>query len=325
MCQTRPAKVEGSSAPRGMVRVLPMGKGASCLLCGTCTGTRRPSQVALSRWPQRGFQMSPATKRLFAPTVIFVLLAAAIATGGLVLSGVVLAQQSNVSPVTNITVCSGPNAGEVIVSWDAIPSATYYRIGYVNMVKDYPRAKASATGEWIEAFIYVDVNAQNIPSTGGREQYTLRRLVQGDRHAFTVLTSNSVVNTRETISGAYSWPQNPRWAFHEVANPQPDCTAAAPPHRQTNTNPNYSSGNTDTHAVSHSDADAHTRIQCSQYRNHQVCFRPSVLQFLERDHNPRQPSRCTNCPRCGGLWVAQRTKFTRNPRSPNAGSPQYGL
>ena len=97
------------------------------------------------------------------------------------------------------------------------------------MVKDYPRAKASATGEWIEAFIYVDVNAQNIPSTGGREQYTLRRLVQGDRHAFTVLTSNSVVNTRETISGAYSWPQNPRWAFHEVTNPQSNCTAAAPP------------------------------------------------------------------------------------------------
>lgn len=173
--------------------------------------------------------MPSATKRLLAPAVIFVLLVAVIATGGLILSGVVLAQQGNVAPVTNIAVCSGPNAEEVIVSWDAIPSATYYRIGYVNMVKDYPRAKASATGEWIEAFTYVDVNAWNIPSTGGRDQYTLRRLVQGDRHAFTVLTSNNVVNTLEIISGRYSWPQNPRWAFHTVTDPDPACSAAAPP------------------------------------------------------------------------------------------------
>ncbi len=73
------------------------------------------------------------------------------------------------------------------------------------------------------------MNARNIPVTGGRGQYTLRRLVQGDRHAFTVLTSNNVVNTVETISGAYSWPQNPRWAFHTVTNPDSACSAAAPP------------------------------------------------------------------------------------------------
>ena len=141
--------------------------------------------------------------------------------------------QGNVSPVTNIAVCSGPSAGEVVISWDSAPQATYYRIGYVNMVKDYPRAKASATGEWIEAFVYVDVNAQNIAVSGGRGQYTLRRLVQGDRHAFTVLTSNNVVNTVETISGAYSWPQNPRWAFHTVTNPDFTCSTAALPDNNT--------------------------------------------------------------------------------------------
>ena len=137
--------------------------------------------------------------------------------------------QGGAAPVTNIAVCSGPQAGEVIISWDPVSQATYYRIGYVNMVKDYPRAKASVTGQWIEAFVYVDVNARNIPVTGGRGQYTLRRLVQGDRHALTVLTSNNVVNTTETISGAYSWPQNPRWAFHTVTNPDPACSVAAPP------------------------------------------------------------------------------------------------
>ena len=112
--------------------------------------------------------------------------------------------QGGVPPVTNIEICSGPEAGQVVVSWDSVPEAAYYRIGYVNMVKDYPRASASVTGEWIEAFVYVDVNARNIPVTGGRGQYTLHRLVQGDRHAFTVLTSNNMVNTRETFSGAYS-------------------------------------------------------------------------------------------------------------------------
>ena len=130
----------------------------------------------------------------------------------------------HVHPVTNIKACSGPDAGEAMISWDAVPAATHYRIGYVNMIKDYPRAKASVTGEWIEAFIYVDVNAQNLKvSDDGRAQYILRRLAQGDRHAFTVLTSKDVVNTVETISGEYHWPQNPRWQFLTVADPEPDC------------------------------------------------------------------------------------------------------
>ena len=129
-----------------------------------------------------------------------------------------------VSPVTNITACSGPYAGEVMVSWDAVSLATHYRIGYVNMVQDYPRAKASVTGDWTEAFIYVDVNAQNLQvSDDGQVQYVLRRLVHGDRHAFTVLTSKDVVNTVEAISGEYHWPRNPRWMFLTVADPEPEC------------------------------------------------------------------------------------------------------
>ena len=44
-----------------------------------------------------------------------------------------------------------------------MPDATYYRIGYVNMEVDYHLAKASCTGEWLEAFVYIDVNAQNVP------------------------------------------------------------------------------------------------------------------------------------------------------------------
>ena len=119
-----------------------------------------------------------------------------------------------VPPTDNIAVRAGASTGEIIVSWDAVPRATHYRIGYVNMETDYPLAKASITGDWINAFIYVDEDARNLPVSNGRVEYTLRRLAPGVRHALTVLTSNDVVNTTETIGGTYYWPQNPRWQFH---------------------------------------------------------------------------------------------------------------
>ena len=126
------------------------------------------------------------------------------------------------APATgNIRVVDGPNPGEVVISWDAVPAATHYRIGYVNMVQDYPLAKASVTGEWIEAFVYVDVNARNFTVSGGRAQYGIRRLAQGDRHAFTVLTSSNFVDTGGggSVSSEFSWPPiGSRWEFHTVAD-----------------------------------------------------------------------------------------------------------
>ena len=118
-------------------------------------------------------------------------------------------------PTANVDVRAGANPGEVIVSWDAVPSATHYRIGYVNMEVDYYLATASCTGEWIEAFVYVDVNAQNIPVTYGRAEYTVRRLAPGVRHAFTVLTSNNFADTGGggSVSSEFFWPSNPRWTF----------------------------------------------------------------------------------------------------------------
>ena len=116
-------------------------------------------------------------------------------------------------PITNLTVQAGPGPDEATLSWDAVPDATYYRIGYVNMEIDYHLAKASCTGEWLEAFVYIDVNAQNVPVSDGRAEYTLRRLAPGARHAFTVLTSNNFYNTRANAGGDYSWPQYPRWQF----------------------------------------------------------------------------------------------------------------
>ena len=121
------------------------------------------------------------------------------------------------APITNLSVQAGPVTGEVTLSWDAVADATHYRIGYVNMEVDYNLAKASCTGEWIEAFVYVDVNARNIPVSNGRAEYTVRRIASGARHAFTVLTSNNFVDTGGggSVSSEFFWPSTPRWQFLE--------------------------------------------------------------------------------------------------------------
>ena len=136
--------------------------------------------------------------------------------------------QTRVPPVTNVSVRNGVNPGEAIISWDVVPFVTHYRIGYVNMEADYPLAKASRTGDWINAFIYVDEDARNLRVADGRAEYTVRRLAQGVRHAFTVLSSGSVVNNRHDLIGSYSWPQNPRWRFLTVTDQGGSCPTIAP-------------------------------------------------------------------------------------------------
>ena len=125
--------------------------------------------------------------------------------------------EANPPSTANIAVADvGSPGGEVVVSWDAVPEATHYRIGYVNMELDYHFAKASCTGEWIEAFIYVDVNARNITVSDGRAEYTVRRLSPGARHAFTVLTSNNFVDSGSggSVGSEFFWPpQGSRWTF----------------------------------------------------------------------------------------------------------------
>ena len=126
--------------------------------------------------------------------------------------------QVRTPPATNIQVVNGHNPGEVIISWNAVPEATHYRIGYVNLDTDYPLAKASRTGNWREAFIYVDVEVENFSQT----VYTIRRLEQGTSHAFAVLTNNSRY-------GQPTWPSNPAWQNLTVTDQGGACPTAAAP------------------------------------------------------------------------------------------------
>ena len=150
--------------------------------------------------------------------IISVLLLTALVSG----SGSNTASAQSKAPATsNIRVADGQNPGEVIISWDYVEQAMYYRIGYVNMERDYPLAKASRTGNWIEAFVYVDLEARNFVQSRGRVQYTMRGLQQNVRHAFSVLTNSSRY-------GEPTWPSNPRWRFLTVADWGGTCPTDAP-------------------------------------------------------------------------------------------------
>ena len=166
--------------------------------------------------------MSALVLRRFLPVFTLALLCA-LAVAQVGFSG---SAQGAPLPTGNIAVREGDNAGEVVVSWDAVPQATHYRIGYVNMEVDYLLATASCTGEWIEAFIYVDVNARNIlVNSDGRAEYTIRRLSPEAAHAFTVLTSNDFVDTGggESVSSEFFWPpKGSRWARLPGRNTLPE-------------------------------------------------------------------------------------------------------
>ena len=140
----------------------------------------------------------------FSPFTIIAALLVAIVLVGVGGNAIPAGAQTKAPRATNIQVRDGSNPGEVIITWNAAPGVSYYRIGYVNMVTDYPLAKASRTGDWKEAFVYADVEAQNFEFTG--TTYTLRRLEQGARHAFAVLTNNQRY-------GQPTWPSNPDWVF----------------------------------------------------------------------------------------------------------------
>ena len=156
--------------------------------------------------------------------IVPVVIVAALAILAAIISGAPPAEAQGRPPATtNIQIVNGHNPGEVIISWDAVPAATHYRIGYVNMATDYPLAKSTEggrTGNWLEAFVYVDVEAQNFVTSG--TVYTIRRLEQGVRHAFVVLTNGSAY-------GEPTWPTtSPRWKFLVVTDQGGACPTAPP-------------------------------------------------------------------------------------------------
>lgn len=126
-------------------------------------------------------------------------------------------------PASNITAVNGRSTGEAVIAWDPAPGATHYRIGCVNMERDYPKAKASNTGNWREAFLYFDVEAQNLDPI--RPTYSFPGLQEGVYHACTVLSNSSRY-------GQPTWPEAPNyWQYLTITNRGgacPICAATSP-------------------------------------------------------------------------------------------------
>ena len=124
--------------------------------------------------------------------------------------------QSTAAPPTNVRVVNGLNPGELMVTWSSAHGATHYRVGCVNMDRDYPRAKASVTGNWRQAFVFVDVDAPNV--SPDQATYTLYGLQEGAYHACTVLSKGSRY-------GQPTWPAD-YWQYITVTDHGGSCPIA---------------------------------------------------------------------------------------------------
>ena len=153
--------------------------------------------------------------RLLKPLSI---LFAVIVVVAVVSSAVPAEAQSTASPPANVAVANGFNPGELIVTWDVAHDATHYRVGCVNMDRDYPRAKSSVTGNWRQAFVFVDVDAPNV--SPDRATYTLYGLQEGAYHACTVLSNGSRY-------GQPTWPR-PYWNYITINDHGGSCPVVAP-------------------------------------------------------------------------------------------------
>ena len=110
---------------------------------------------------------------------------------------------------TNVTARNGATAGQVIVSWTPAFGSQANRVGWAS---EPDVIAASAAGNWLEAFNFVDLGA-------AKRTYTVKRLQPGVRHAFLVATSIG--------SGRYNYSD---WIIiTTTAAPTPTpCPTAAP-------------------------------------------------------------------------------------------------
>ena len=103
-------------------------------------------------------------------------LVATLSTGG---GSIALAQTGDLpSAPTNLTAVNGENPGEVNLTWNAVPEAAFYRVGWVAF-PDYESTVADGRN-WLEAFHFFD--AENI----GQTQWTLTRLSPGVQYFFII-------------------------------------------------------------------------------------------------------------------------------------------
>ena len=98
----------------------------------------------------------------------------------------------------NVAAQNTGNPGEVRISWDAVPGAAYYRIGWVAYSDVQPIIAGG--GDWLERFAFIDI--QNRDQT----QHTITRLTPGVQYAFIVASNSDRYGTPQ-------WPPATGWKF----------------------------------------------------------------------------------------------------------------
>ena len=95
----------------------------------------------------------------------------------------------------------------VDLEWETIPTARYYRIGWVTRVD--VGAATAAGRHWLEAFVFVDIANRN------QTTYTVGRLTPGIEYAFLVAGNSS-------LYGEPNWPPADAWQFITPGETQPE-------------------------------------------------------------------------------------------------------
>ena len=86
----------------------------------------------------------------------------------------------------------------VNVTWNAVPGAVYYRIGWVVYSDVEPIIAAS--GDWLEHFAFIDT------ANRGQTEHTIMRLTPGLQYAFIVAGNDGRYGTPQ-------WPDTSGWQF----------------------------------------------------------------------------------------------------------------
>ena len=147
-------------------------------------------------------------RRLLRPTIPMLLAAIALAVAIALWLGngnqAPIYAQGNAPPApTGVTATDGNAPGVVIVRWNAVAGAPFYRIGWVS-ADDIVAVQAEGR-HWLDAFAFSDV------ANRGQTSYTVPRLAPGQRHAFIVAS----VSRR---FGAAAWSE---WVYLTTATPAP--------------------------------------------------------------------------------------------------------
>ena len=120
---------------------------------------------------------------IFARVIIVSLLAA-----GLLIVGVgapIASAQGRPPAPTNVSARDGVNTGEVVLSWDAVPGARFYRVGWVAYDDYRSVSERLGTQNWMEAFVFVNVRNR------GQTSHTVTRLTPGTVYAFIVASNDT--------------------------------------------------------------------------------------------------------------------------------------